>query len=139
MVKNSKVVYQSVPRGLSKVDETFKVVYEDIDIDNTKITREELLVKIMYTSIDPYTRWEMGNEDIKNMVSSFKIGSPIRSAAIAHILKSESDQYRIGDFVITIRDWTKYSIVNVRVTEPIPKKRKAQIPLFHYLSIVDIL
>ncbi|KAI9293677.1 NAD(P)-binding protein [Neoconidiobolus thromboides FSU 785] len=139
MIKNSKVVYQSVPRGLPKVDETFKVVYEDIDIDNIKITHEELLVKIMYISIDPYTRWRMGDEDTKNIVSSFKIGSPIRSGAIAQVLKSKNDQYEVGDFVITIGDWAKYSIVDVNVTEPIPKERNAQIPLSYYLSITGIL
>jgi NADPH:quinone reductase len=71
-------------------------------------SKDELLLKTTYVSVDPYLRGRMN--DSKSYVPPFVLGKPIQSGCIAEVLESSIAEFKKGDFVSGNLDWKEYQI-----------------------------
>lgn len=68
----------------------------------------EALVHNRYLSIDPTIRTWM--DDVRGYLPPIALGEVIRSAAVAEVLRSNSDRYSVGDLVFGLTGWQDYAL-----------------------------
>lgn len=66
----------------------------------------ELLVRNLFMSVDPYMRGRM-NEG-RSYTAPFEIGQPLSGAAVGEVVKTETPDFREGDFVMSTAGWREY-------------------------------
>ena len=66
----------------------------------------EFLVRKIWMSVDPYMRGRM--RGIKSYISPFQIGNPLEGGCVGQIIKSNSDQFKVGDYVLGNLGWREY-------------------------------
>ena len=79
---------------------------EDFEIKEVKISiseQNEVLVNNIWLSVDPYMRARMTEK--KNYKPPFKLGEPMEGSAIGQVIKSNSKNFKIGDFVLSNCGW----------------------------------
>ena len=64
----------------------------------------EVLLKTVYVSVDPYLRGKMS----KTYSPPFELNAPISSKVIAEIIASNNGKFIKGDYVIGYLDWAEY-------------------------------
>ncbi len=114
---NNKIVLTSRPSGMPTED-NFKLVQEPIQ--TLKIKNGEVLIKIIWLSLDPYMRGRMSTA--KSYASPIKIGDVVTGGAVGKIILSESNKFNEGDIVegFTL-GWQEYAIsneANIRKIDP---------------------
>jgi hypothetical protein len=57
-------------------------------------------------SVDPYMRGHM--RKIRSYISPFEIGKPLEGGCVGQIIKSNSDRFTGGNYVLGNLDWRKY-------------------------------
>ena len=92
-MNNEQIVFNKVPDGMPQ-DDTFK--YEDIDV--IEPSENELQLKTLYISVDPYMRGRMTNAD--SYVDPFKQGEPFNGHTVSKVLKSKDSNFDEGDIVV---------------------------------------
>ncbi|HPN67928.1 MAG TPA: NADP-dependent oxidoreductase [Saprospiraceae bacterium] len=70
----------------------------------------ELLLKTVYVSVDPYLRGRMN--DAKSYIPAFELNKPIQSGIIAEVIDSKHPDFKKGDFVSSNLEWKEYQISN---------------------------
>jgi NADPH-dependent curcumin reductase CurA len=100
MVQNKGVIFKKVPEGWPKPGEDLVVESRDIDLDQ-ELPEGGLLVKNFYASFDPYQRGRMRAPEAKSYSPPFELGKPITNRSIFKVVKSNTDQYKKGDVLIT--------------------------------------
>ncbi|QHT48326.1 NADP-dependent oxidoreductase [Bacillus sp. SB49] len=68
----------------------------------------EVLVKLLYASVDPYMRGRMN--DTKSYVAPFQLNEPLEGGVVAEVVKSESDALKEGDVITGMLPWKEYVI-----------------------------
>jgi len=87
-----------VPIGLPS-EEDFIVKEQVIDLSNNN----DVLVENLWLSVDPYMRARMTEK--KNYKEPFVIGDPMEGAAIGIVKKTNSNNFEVGDYVLSNRGW----------------------------------
>ncbi|KAH5417102.1 hypothetical protein HBI32_113670 [Parastagonospora nodorum] len=100
MVQNKGVIFKKVPDGWPVAGEHITVETRDIDLDQ-QLPEGGLLVKNFYASFDPYQRGRMRSPDKKSYSPPFELGKPITNRSIFKVVKSNTEQYKAGDVLIT--------------------------------------
>ncbi|KAJ1970285.1 hypothetical protein IWQ62_000012 [Dispira parvispora] len=87
-------------------------------VENAPIPQEsdlrdqEILVKVLYLSVDPYMRPRMTCVN-QSYVEGFKKGKPINGFGVAEVLASKHPHYQPGDHVTGASiPWTTFSVLN---------------------------
>ena len=75
---------QVVEIGEVLVEAGFRIIEIPLNLDNDN----NVLVKNLWTSVDPYMRTRM--TDKKNYIAPFEIGKPMEGSAIGEVLESKS-------------------------------------------------
>jgi len=101
--KNMKVVLASHPNGYPKEDD-FEVTESQIPI----VHEGELLLKILWLSLDPYMRGRMN--DIRSYAPSVVPGETMVGGAVARVMESRSPMFNVGDIVEGNLGWQSYAI-----------------------------
>ena len=114
-ITNKKVVLKNRPNGFPKLDD-FEIVTEEI----TSLNYGEVLVKILWLSLDPYMRGRMS--EAKSYAAPIKIGEVITGGAVGKIIASKCPYIAEGDIVEGFNlGWQEYSIIKsslVRKIDP---------------------
>src|ERR1043165_1099587 len=97
-VSNNGVIFTKAPEGLPVIGEHFKIVERKIDISSTVLEKNEILVKNLYISLDPYMRGRMRSSAAKSYNEPFIIGNVIETTCVSVVVKSNNDQWKEGDF-----------------------------------------
>ena len=100
---NVKIVLASRPKGYPQ-ESDFKVVESNIPVVN----EGELLLKILWLSLDPYMRGRMN--DIRSYAPSVVLGEAMVGGAVARVMESRSPLYNVGDIVEGNLGWQSYAI-----------------------------
>ncbi|MBW2961471.1 NADP-dependent oxidoreductase [Mesonia aestuariivivens] len=93
----------------------------------------EVLLKSIYISVDPYLRGRM--RDVESYIEPFQLNEPITSAIIAKVEKSEHENFKEGDYVLGHLAWKEYQVAkgeNLRKVDP------KQANLSAYLGILGM-
>lgn len=97
------IVLQQRPAG--------KPVLTDFEFQEEPVARpgkNELLLKTLYVSVDPYLRGRMS--DAKSYVPPFKVGAPIQSGIVAEVTESNHPDFKKGNFVSGNLDWREIQV-----------------------------
>ncbi|MEO8794792.1 MAG: NADP-dependent oxidoreductase [Daejeonella sp.] len=100
---NKVILLQQRPQGKPTVND-FKFIEEEMPV----ISENEILLKTLYVSVDPYLRGRMS--EAKSYVPSFELNKPIHSGVIAEVIESNIADFKKGDFVSGILDWKEFQI-----------------------------
>lgn len=101
---NKQVIMKTRPTGMP-VLENFEIIESDIP----EIRHGEVLIKILWLSLDPYMRGRMSTA--KSYAASLNEGDVIIGGAVGKIVESNSHEYKEGDIVegFTL-GWQEYAI-----------------------------
>ena len=87
-----------VPIGLP-IEDDFIIKEQVIDLSNNN----DVLVENLWLSVDPYMRARMTEK--KNYKEPFVLGNPIEGAAIGIVIKTNSNNLKVGDYVLSNNGW----------------------------------
>ena len=89
---NRKILLKSRPSG-DLTQDIFDIINEDIPTAGDG----EVILKAKYFSVDPYMRNRMN--DVKSYVEPYQLNEALCGDAIAEVVESKSDKFKIGDIV----------------------------------------
>src|SRR5229473_3285645 len=95
---NKQITLAARPAALPK-ESDFKIV--DAPIPSPK--DGQVLVRILYLSVDPYMRSRMN--DAKSYAEPVKLGEVMEGGAVGRVLESKNPQYRPDDIVVGSLGW----------------------------------
>ncbi|KAG0332784.1 hypothetical protein BG004_001097 [Podila humilis] len=107
LIKNTQVVLADRPVADIDPKTTFRV--EHSTISDSELGPDELLVKVLYASLDPAMRGWM--RDVRSYIRPVRIGEVMRSSDVAQVLKSNSSLYKPGDLIRATVGWQEYAII----------------------------
>jgi hypothetical protein len=97
------------------------------------LNQQEVLIKGLYFSVDPYMRGRMN--DVKSYAPPFQLNKPIYGNAIGEIEKSKSPRFKEGDLVRGILPWATETVTNA---ESIVKIETTIAEPSYYLGILGM-
>ena len=127
-MKNRKIIFEKRPEG-KPTQECFRIKETSIP----EIKAGEVLLQTRYVSVDPYLRGRMS--DRKSYISGFNLGEPIQSGIIAEVGESKNPDFKKGDFVSGMLDWSEYQSSN---GQGLTKVDPEAAPLSAYLGMLGM-
>ena len=128
--KNNRWLLNKRPSGMPE-DECWLLDTEII----SDISKNEILIKVDYLSIDPYMRGRM-NES-KSYAPPAKIGEPMTGETVGTVIESKSKKFNIGDKVCAHKGWQTYIKVSDKDIS-LYKIENHEIPIHTYLGAVGM-
>ena len=101
--QNRQIKLLSRPNGEPKPD-NFELATSDIPTPNDN----EMLLRTVYLSLDPYMRGRMS--DAKSYADPLDVGDVIMGATVAQVVTSNIDKFSVGDLVVSNSGWQDYSV-----------------------------
>ncbi|CAJ0649439.1 9800_t:CDS:2 [Entrophospora sp. SA101] len=145
MVNNIGVKFKSIPHQYPVIGEHIEVVHNKINIDSYPLKQDELLVKNLYISLDPYMRGRMRSPEIKSYIHAFTVGEILEAGGISEVIKSNNPKYKVGDLYSGMVGWEEYSVItaknanqNAMFTEGLNAAKSSNIPLSYFLGILGM-
>ncbi|GHF27812.1 NADP-dependent oxidoreductase [Kordiimonas sediminis] len=127
-MSNIEVCQIKRPKGWPEMSD-FEVKYSTVPTPGDG----EILLKILYLSVDPYMRGRMN--DTKSYVPPFELGKPMQGGIVAKVEKSNSDKFTEGDYVVGMGNWAEYMVTDgggfIKVDPSLA-------PLSYYLGILGM-
>lgn len=102
-MQNKEIRLASRPAGIPTLEN-----FQFVDTDVPKPADGEVLVRMLYISVDPYLRGRM--REGKSYVAPFEVGQVIQSGAVGEIVESNSPKFEAGDVVTGMFGWRKYDV-----------------------------
>lgn len=125
--QNTRIVLASRPEGLPS-DENFRIEKEDIQQPG----KGQVLIKVLYLSLDPYMRGRMSDE--KSYTDPVPIGGVITAESVGIVVKSESPRFTEGDHVCCPSGWQTWFLGDAGNPEIYPVD-SSRVPLPAYLGV----
>lgn len=91
------------PVGLPREDD-----FELVEVQVPEIGAQEMLVRNIYMSVDPYMRGRM--IDRKSYVPPFQLNRPLEGGCVGQVMASNNGEYQVGDFVLGMSGWREYYV-----------------------------
>ncbi|EOQ99290.1 Zinc-type alcohol dehydrogenase-like protein PB24D3.08c [Wallemia ichthyophaga EXF-994] len=111
MVQNKSVIFNEIPHGEPKLDQTLKVKSDEFDTQQD-IADGSVMLKVITLSIDPYQRGRMRAPDSESYVPPFYVGQPIQNHGVARVLKSKNAAFKEGALVYGGLPFSEYMVLN---------------------------
>lgn len=102
-MQNKEIWLASRPAGMPNPG-NFKLV----DSEVPKLNDEEVLVRTLYISVDPYLRGRM--REGRSYVPPFEIGQVIMSGVVGEVVESRAPEFAQGDVVTGMLGWRLYNV-----------------------------
>lgn len=125
---NKTILLKSRPKGTPSLKN-----FEITDDQKPEPGAGELLLKSKYISVDPYLRGRMRDEE--SYISPFEVGKPLESMIVAEVVKSNSPNFKEGEFVSGMLQWKEFQISQGKGLNKINKEKA---PLSAYLGILGL-
>ncbi|WP_260583866.1 NADP-dependent oxidoreductase [Sphingopyxis sp. PET50] len=81
------------------------------DLPDTPLQPDQLRVKNLWLSVDPYMRGRMN--DAKSYAASFQIGQPMTGGAIGEVVESAMDGFTPGDLILHMGGWRDGGVIGL--------------------------
>ncbi len=127
-MKTKQIVLHARPQGKPKLSD-----FDSREIVLPSLKEDEILLKGLYYSVDPYMRGRMN--DSKSYIASFTIDTAMEGAVVAEVVESKSDKYSVGDAVVGMMPWQENIIRNVADVQKIDKYAANK---SYYLSVLGM-
>ena len=102
---NKQWLLDQRPKGMPG-DECWKLNEEEV----RPLEKGEVLIKILYLSIDPYMRGRMN--DGESYADPATLGEPMTGESVGIVVESESDKFMKGDYLCVHKGWQTYIIAS---------------------------
>jgi NADPH-dependent curcumin reductase CurA len=126
-IKNTRVVLASRPKG-NPVPENYRIENETVP----ELKEGQVLIKVLYLSLDPYMRGRMSAE--KSYADPVPIGGVITGESVGVVVESRSLRFKEGDHVCCPSGWQSYFVGNENDLMIYPVD-PALVPLSAYLGV----
>lgn len=94
---------KSRPLGIPKESN-----FELVEVTVPDLDENELLIRNLYMSVDPYMRGRM--DDLKSYIPPFQIGQTLEGGSVGEVLESNNNQFKPGDNVVSFLGWREYFV-----------------------------
>ena len=98
---NKTIILANRPVGKPQLTD-----FNFLDEKIPEIVAGEILLKTKFVSVDPYLRGRMNDTD--SYVDPFELQKIMSSGAIAEVIASKLDAFKVGDFVLGALSWKEY-------------------------------
>ncbi|GIO24059.1 NADP-dependent oxidoreductase [Oceanobacillus sp. J11TS1] len=103
-MEQEQLILKERPDGLPNKD-TFQ--FKKVEV--AEPAEDEVLLKTLYVSVDPYMRGRMS--DAPSYAQPFEVGKPLNGGTVSQVIKSNSDRFHTGDLVTGALDFQEYNVV----------------------------
>nr|WP_269321867.1 NADP-dependent oxidoreductase [Oceanobacillus salinisoli] len=100
---NRSILLISRPEGMPSQD-NFQITTNPIP----NINEDEVLVRAIYLSVDPYMRGRMSGK--KTYIDPFKLNKPLIGGVVGKVVESKNSHFQVGDIVQGYMRWADYSV-----------------------------
>ncbi|KAL1293387.1 2-alkenal reductase (NADP(+)-dependent)-like [Arachis hypogaea] len=133
-VKNKQVVLKDYATGFPK-ESDMDIVEGTISL-NLPEGSNEVLLKNLYLSCDPYMQMLMSKIEGLEGFGTYSPGSPLTGYGVAKVLESGHPDYKKGDLVWGFTKWEEHSLVPS--SQILFKIEHTDVPLSYYIGILGI-
>jgi len=77
--------------------------YELVETDIPAPGDDEITVRNLYISVDPYMRGRMSG--VRTYIDPFRLGAAMEGGAVGEVVESKSDKFKPGDHVMSMYGW----------------------------------
>jgi NADPH:quinone reductase len=127
-MKTKQIVLHARPQGKPKLTD-----FATAEIELPALKEDEVLLKGLYYSVDPYMRGRMN--DAKSYVAAFNLDAAMEGAVVAEVIESNADKYSIGDTVVGRLPWQENMVSNVADLQTIDKNAANK---SYYVSVLGM-
>jgi hypothetical protein len=103
MKETRAIILKNRPTGTPELTD-----FEIKNIQLPELKENEVLVKILYLSVDPYMRGRMN--DRPSYIPPFEIGAPISGGSVGEVVESKFSSLKKGDIVYGMLAWSDHVI-----------------------------
>ncbi|CAB5357472.1 unnamed protein product [Rhizophagus irregularis] len=144
-VSNKGLILKEYPKGLPNADKHFELVPRTIDIKNLNLGENEIVVRNIYLSLDPYVRFTLREPEPEYvsvdtlLEKRVSIGQVIIGVGVSEVVKTNNPNFKVGDLVYGPVGWEQYSHIKsdfAAIFSPINKESLKDIPLSYYASLL---
>lgn len=129
---NQSVTMKTRPVGMPTLD---NFAFEESSIKRNSLKDNQILIKVLYLSLDPYMRGRMSLA--KSYAEPLKEGEIITGESVGVVIESKSSKYKVGQTVCSMSGWQSYHICDDQSYGLYPTFTD-DIPLSTYLGIVGM-
>jgi NADPH-dependent curcumin reductase CurA len=126
------IIMKHRPNGVPTLND---FALEENTIDASSLKRGELLIKVLYLSLDPYMQGRMSLA--KSYVDPLQEGDIVTGESVGVILASKSEQYKVGQTVCSMSGWQSHHVTHETAPD-LYATFNDNIPLSTYLGIVGM-
>ena len=126
-IENTRIVLASRPKG-KPAPENYRVEKEPVP----KLKKGQVLIKVLYLSLDPYMRGRMSKE--KSYADPVPIDGVITGESAGVVIKSKSLRFNEGDYVCCPSGWQSHFIADESDLTVYPVDPSV-VPLSTYLGV----
>lgn len=112
--KNMEIHLVNRPDGMPTEDD-----FSFVETSIPKAKENELVIRTLYLSVDPYMRGRMNDE--KSYIPPFKLNEALEGGIVGEVVESQSKDFQKGDIVTGNLKWGEYSVASeqeVRLIDP---------------------
>ncbi|KAJ3299540.1 hypothetical protein HK104_008515 [Borealophlyctis nickersoniae] len=135
---NTHVIFKQDP-GAGWVEPShMEVVKSDFNPETAELKDGQVLLKVLYLSLDPYMRSRM-NTKAKSYIPPFEIGKTLQAGGVARVERvagSGVEGLSKGDVVQGFLGWEEYTIAPAKGLKKVDTSM--QIPLTYYLGVLGM-
>ncbi|WLR44378.1 NADP-dependent oxidoreductase [Bacillus carboniphilus] len=126
---NQEIQLVSRPEGMPTANN-----FKQVDTDIPSLKEQEILVKSIYISVDPYMRGRM--VDRKSYIPPFALNEAITGGVVAQVIETKSDKFNKGDYILTsFGKWQQYQTVKEENAMKLPD---LDVPKSYFLSALGM-
>jgi len=127
-MKNTQILLKSRPSGWPVQDN-----FEIADAEIPKPAKGQMLLQIIYMSVDPYMRGRMN--DMKSYVEPFQIGEACQAGVVGKVIESNDGPHEEGTYLVGMGLWANYMVTDGAGFQ---KVEAGLAPLSYYLGILGM-
>ncbi|WP_449301452.1 NADP-dependent oxidoreductase [Pontibacter toksunensis] len=127
-MENKTILLGSRPHGTPTIEN-----FEFTQTDLSPLQEEEVLLKALYVSVDPYMRGRMS--DAKSYVAPYEVGKPIMGGVVAEVIDSKNEKLQKGTVVVGNLPWQQYIVHHGKGLNSIDPNMS---PLSYHLGILGM-
>src|SRR3954454_5875849 len=86
--------------------------YEHTTVDLPPLEDRQLLLRVIYLSLDPYMRGRMSAA--RSYASPVEVGDVLVGGTVCEVVESRNDRYAVGDLVLSYSGWQSYALSDGR-------------------------
>src|SRR5205807_1824328 len=136
MNENIQVVYVPPPTESAPLDAdaTFHVVKTPFETDAVRLQPNEVLLKNLYLSIDPYHRFGLYDPAVTHsQFPATEPGTIMSTYGVSRVVRSANHEYTVGDLLYSWVRWERFTVVDEPNRQYLHKV-KAGVDPIHYLG-----